>query len=348
MSNPKFITRAGVALTAVLASCITPDAHGIAFQNLGPDKYVFKLSNFDEGTLYNTQALNATVGVTNNPAAGAPLLDAATALQASNSHAIAANGNNLEDSWGIAFVQQIFRESNLVTPVWSAVGDSQQLTIMFYGAQDFFLKQTSVGGGVLDSQTISSTGLNVDLYLQDNANGSFTAFNQLLGPGARPADVAGATKANDASYPTVTDSNGTVFTLGVPVLTTKSTAGFLRGLGDLGGPATEFETTVNGSALNLAGEGSAYLSIAPTLGGVGSLNSLWNTNGFNAPHIAGNTADFSMQFTSTVDGSADWLVSSQDPVRGALIPEPTTALVGIGCMLPILFGGLGRRRKVAA
>lgn len=333
---------------ATLLAVGNPNAKAVLFEDIAPGQLVFKIANFDEGTLYDTQAVNGTVGVSNNPAAGAPLLDGATALQAANSHSIAAFGNNLEDSWGIAFVQQIFYANDLVNPIWTSVGDSQQLTVMFYGAQDFYLNQNAVGPGLQSSQTISSVGLRVDMYLQNTSDGSFTSFDQSLGPAARPLDVAGGTKANDASYPTVTDSNGTTFTLGVPVLTTVSTDGFLRGLGDHGGPATEFETTFNGDSLNGAGSGAAFVSVAPTLGGVGSLNAKYDTNSFLAPHVVGNTADFSIQFTSTTDGSGPWLVSSQDPIRTVLgstsVPEPATGLAALGCILPAWFG---RRRKAS-
>ena len=353
MKKYQSLKGAGAALSALLLVGLATSAKAVLFQNITPGDLVFKIADFDSGTLYNTQLLNGTLGTTNNPATGASALagqldsPGAVFAQAAGAHAIATFGNNLEDSWGIATVTQIFNANNLVTPVWSSTIDNQQLTVMFYGSQDFFLKQVSIGGGILDSQTIDSVGLNVDLYLQDNANGSFTSFNQALGPAGRPADVAGLTKANDASYQTVTDSNGTTFTLGVPVLTTKSTAGFLRALNDLGGPATEFETTFNGSAANGAGSGATFLSVTPTLGGVGTFNALYDTNSFAAPHIAGNTADFSVQFTTTTQGTgaSGWLLSSQDPIRGRIIPEPTTGIMGLACMLPVLMRGLARRRK---
>jgi hypothetical protein len=293
-------------------------AHAVKFENIAPGDLVFKLANFDEGTLYQTQPVGASVGATNDPATGVPLLDAITSLQAGSAHVLAPYGNKLEDSWGIAIITQIFYASDPVNPIWDSVADQQQLTVIFYGAQDFFLNQVAVGGGLLNSQIVASVGLKIDMYLQDTSDPNFTSFSQLFGPGARPIDLVGAGKADDASYPTVTDSNGTSFTLGVPVLTTVATPGFLRGLGDLGGPATEFETTFNGDALNALGSGAAFVSVAPTLGGVGSRNADFDTDSFAAPHIAGNTADFSIQFTSTSDGSGDWLVSSQDPIRGRL------------------------------
>jgi hypothetical protein len=223
---------------------------------------------------------------------------------------------------------------------------------MFYGIQDFFVQQNAAG--VLgNSFTVDSVGFTADFYLQDTGLGGFTNYGvgQLpaqLGPDDRPANTGALNKAEDASFPTVTDSNGTAFTLGVPVLTTQGTPGFLRGLGNLGGPATEFQTTFNGDALLGAGEGSAFVSVAPTLGGVGILNANYNNNSFIAPHILGNTADFQLQFTSTTNFSGDWLVSSNDPIRTQVIPEPTTTLVGLGCMLPIFARHLGRRRKSIA
>jgi hypothetical protein len=350
MKARTYLTPSAIALAAFLGLSISPDAQGVAFQNLAPDQYVFKLSNYDEGALYAPLAGGAgsTAGVTNNPAAGVAALDALPQIGATFAHNTGPIGNGLEDSWGVAFVTQIFKASDPVTPVWSAGTDNQQLTIMFYGAQDFFLRQNA-NGTLGPSFTTGSVGFNADFYLQDTGLGGFTSYNALaLGPGARPANTGALTKAEDASFPTVTDSNGTAFTLGVPVLTTRATPGFLRGVGDLGGPATELETTFNGDALTGAGEGAAFVSVAPTLGGLGTLNGLWNNNSFLAPHIAGNTADFQLQFTATTNNSGPWLLNSQDPIRTQLIPEPTTALVGLGCMLPIFARQLGRRRKATA
>jgi hypothetical protein len=350
MKTRTYLAPTAAALAAFLGLSISPDAQGVAFQNLAPDQYVFKLANYDEGTLYAPLpgGVGSTAGVTNNPAAGVTALDALPQIGASFAHNTGPFGAGvnagLEDGWGTAIVTQIFRASDPVTPVWSPVADGQQLTIMFYGIQDFFVRQDAAA-----TFTTGSVGFTADFYLQDTGLGGFTNYNSLaLGPGARPANTGALTKAEDASFPTVTDSNGTTFQLGVPVLTTKSTPGFLRGLGNLGGPATEFETTFNGDALNGAGEGSSFVSVAPTLGGNGTLNALWNNNSFLAPHIVGNTADFQLQFTTTTQDSGPWLVSSNDPIRTQLIPEPTTALVGLGCLLPIFTRHLGRRRKSIA
>ncbi len=353
MKTRTYLAPSAAALAAFLGLSISQDAQAVAFQNLpqlpSGVTYVWKLSNFEEGSLYATQPLNGEIGATNNPALGVGLMDAqqvSAPVGARNTGAIPGAGGSLaEDSWGIAVIQQIFRSDNLVTPVWNAAADNQQLTTLFYGTQDFYGKQVSLGlnpGPQDDSMTIASRGLQIDVYLSDTTLGSHTSFT----PG-NPA--LAANRPADDAYLTVTDSNfglnsGTA-TTARPVLTMRSDSGFLRGTGDFGGLATEFETTSIGTSLNLAGSGAAFLSVAPTLGGTGSLNSLWDTNGFLSPHVAGKRADFSLQFTATVDGSGDWLLSSQDPFRGSVIPEPTTALIGLGCMLPMLTGAFGRRRK---
>lgn len=357
MKPRTFLAPSTVAVAAFLGISIAPYAKGVQFQNLpvlpAGVSYVWKLSDFDEGSLYATQPLNGTIGVTDNPAAGVPLMDAAQVLAPANPRpngAIPGAGGSLnEDSWGIAVIQQIFRSDNLVTPVWSAAADSQQLTAMFYGSQDFYGKQVSLGPNPVspadDSMTVASVGLQIDLYLSNTpGHTNFAQGNPLVN---RPAGAPGNT-----AYDTVTDSNfpgtaGNIFTA-TPVLTMRSDSGFLRAAGDLGGLATEFETTTIGTSLNLAGSGAAFLSVAPTAGGVGLLNSVWDSNGFLSPYVAGKRADFSLQFTATVDGSGDWLLSSQDPFRAYVIPEPTTALVGIGCMLPVLSSCFGRRRKAVA
>lgn len=316
--NTSCFKRIGIALAATITFALAPGAKAVKFENIPPGNLVFKLFNFDEGTLYQTLPLDSVAGVSDDPAAGAPILDAITTQQAGNAHTIAAFGNKLEDSRGIAVITQIFNENGFVNPVWDSTIDQQQLTIIFYGAQDFFMQQVGVGTGQQNSQTIASAGLKMDFYLQDKTDPNYTAFSQLPGPSARPADLVGNDKSDDASYPTVTDGNGTTYTLGVPVLTVVSTPGFLHGPGDLGGVATELETTFNGSAINSSGLGTAFVSVAPTLGGVGTRNADFDTDSFASPYIAGTTADFSIQFTSTTDGSFDWLPSSQDPIRGRL------------------------------
>jgi hypothetical protein len=329
MKNSNY--HAKIAVAAISAVALTATSQAVLFQNIAPQELVFKFANFDEGTLYTPQAVGTQFGVTNDPAAGAPLLDAITAVQAANANPIAPFGNTLEDAWGIAFVTQIFSASDPVTPLWDATVDQQQLTVMFYGGQDFFLQQNA-NGPLGSSQTINGVNYQFDFYLQNTADPGFTSFNQAGGPAAR---------TGPASYPTVTD--------GSLVLSAKSTAGFLRGAGSLGGPATEVEATFNGDALNGAGDGSAFLSVATTLGGTGSLNSAYNNNDFVAPHIVGNTADFQIQFTTTTLFSGDWLVSSNDPMRTRLqstsVPEPATGLAALGCFVPVW---MGRRRKSTA
>ena len=59
----------------------------------------------------------------------------------------------------------------------------------------------------------------------------------------------------------------------------------------------------------------------------------------------------SIQFTTTTAGLGlnpnNWLVSSNDPLRAVVVPEPTTVLAGLGCLAPVLSSLLGRRRRSA-
>ena len=348
--NIKTIHQPFAALVALIG--LSPCADAILFQNLPAtapgDQYVFKLVDFDNGSLYTPLPLNSAVGfgqggASATLAAGTSALDGITTAQAGAAHAIAPysggvlTNTGLEDSWGIAAVTQIFRASDPLTPVWTAGSgpgtDNQQLTLMFYGEQDFYVKQVAAG-----SQTTDGINLHVDFYLQDTSDPSFTSFSNA---GPRPADIAGFTHANDASFPTVTDSNGTLFTAGVPVLQMVSTPGFINPDGTLGGSATEFETTFSGTALNGSGLGTSFLSVVG-----GTLASAYNTNAFTDLYLPGVvTADMSVQFTSTTAGAGPFLVSSQDPLRAVVIPEPASTLGGIACALPILGSFLSRRRK---
>ena len=355
MKTKPFNTRAGVAVAALVASIgLSTSAKAILFQNLVTppgDQFVFKLADFDNGTLYDNLA-PGSYGFGQNGtgpqtvAGGVGTLDAGTLAgnQAVGFHTWdGLLGDKKEDSWGIAQVTEIRLASNNAV-IWQSFnspgnpGDNQQLTIMFYGEQDYY---TRVAGA---QQTTAGVGLTVDLWLQDVGVG-FTPI--VPTPGLRPAnaDSNGGAAGDpfllslDASYPTVTD--------GTRVLSLRSTSGFIRADGDLGGLATEFETTFNGTALNGSGLGTSYLDVVG-----GTLASRYDTNTLTSfiPGAIGKKTDISIQFTSTTAGTTglgDWLVTSQDPLRAVAVPEPTTVLAGLGCMAPILSSLLGRRRKNA-
>jgi len=260
-----------------------------------------KYSNFDMGTVYansNGSSLpNGSYG-SSNPATGITTLDGLPQFDATGSV-------GAEDSWGIAVVASI--EDGNGNTIWSPAGKGQQLTVMFYGAQDFQLVQNGL------SQELSSVGLHIDLYVQNFSDPGFTAYDGTLGSSGRNSL---------SSYDNVTD--------GTKVLSLLSTAGFLYGAGDHGGLATEFASRFQPG---VGGLGSSYLNVVG-----GSMATSFDTNGITSI-FTGAKADFYAEFTTaTSNVPSDWLVRSHDPVSGAFlaVPEPSTyglmaagALVGI-------------------
>ena len=285
--------------------------------------YKINFGDFDMGSTYTPFTVGDAKGFgqggtgTQTIPGGIATLDAAESAGATGAVSVQTTVNGVgqgagtvgpEDSWGIARVSQITDLANNV--VWSEAGKNAQLTVMFYGEKDFYIKQ--LAGGF---QEINGVGLHTDLYLQSHGVG-FTAFDSTLGSGGR---------TGLSSYTNVTD--------GALILSTVSTPGFIHDTGILGGPTTEFLSNYNATS---GGTGQAYLSVTG-----GSMASAFNTNGFISPYNS-NTADLFAQFTTNAfAGSSvnNWLVSSQDPVIGnfAPVPEPSTyGLAAAGALAGII------------
>jgi len=318
--------------------------HAIGDTFTGGD-FRINLSDFDMGTLYPSLGAPGTSvgfgqgGSAASVQAGITALDAIQTSGANGAlptpttiNGVAQPGTvGLEDTWGIARITQITDAAGFI--IWSEAAKNQQLTIVFYGEKDFYLRQLASG-----FQQTDGVGLHVDLYLQDKTDPSYTPFNPFLGSTGR-LDLS--------HYATVTDSNGTTAALGVPILTTVSTPGFIHDAGVLGGLAAEFTSNFNQTS---GGDGQGYLSVTG-----GTMASQFNTNGFVSPFGTGNTADLFAQFTTrailgTPDAVSDWLVSSNDPVRGRLavgVPEASTTMAGAAGLL-IVGATLYRRRLQAA
>jgi len=262
---------------------------------------IFKLkyNNFDMGSVYGVAP--GTYGTTNDPATGTGQLNALA------QSAPIGSIYGPEDSWGIGRVTSI--EDGFGNTIWSQAGKGQEVTVMFYGSQDFFLTETAT------SQVTSSAGLHVDLYFQTVGGLGYTAYNPSLGSGGRTA-------LNQ--YTTVTD--------GTLLLSTVSTAGFLYAPGVQGGTATEFTSTF---APGTGGLGATYLNVTG-----GSMAANFNTNSITSAFDGSIRADLFAQFTTRTDDTvANWLVSSDDPVRGLFVavPEPSTyGLIAAGGLLGLV------------
>lgn len=271
--------------------------------------FTIKLQGVDMGSLYSlptgTSAGFGQGGSSASVAAGI------TALDAIDVGATGAIGS--EDSWGIARIEGIFADDSFQSRVWSSAGKNQELTILFYGEQDYYVSQR-------DPQTFltNGVGLRADFYLQSTGAG-YTPYNVALGAGGRTAFN---------QYMGVTD--------GTMVLSTVSTAGFLNAPGINGGTAAEFASLFNSTSL--IGEGSTYLSI---VGGTDAAK--YNTNSYVSSFLT-TTADLKASFTtkppSGAASAAGWLVDVNDPIVGLTantpVPEPSTyGLIGAAALLGI-------------
>jgi len=347
---------AGAALALLVSISLSPAARaqltfryeeaggghaiGDAFTGGG---FRINLQDFDMGSLYPSLGPTGTSvgfgqgGSAGSVQAGITTLDGTQMSGATGARPTLTTINGVgqagtlgnDDSWGIARITQITDAAGFV--IWSEAGKNQQLTVVFYGEKDFYIRQLASG-----FQQIDGVGLHVDLYLQDKTNGSYTPYNPTLGSGGR-IDLN--------HYTTVTDSNGTTAALGVPILTTVSTSDFIHDAGTLGGLATEFTSNFNQTS---GGDGQAYLSVTG-----GTMSSNFNTDGFVSPFGTGRTADLFAQFTTRAilggpDAVSDWLVSSNDPVRGTFttaVPEASTMWAGAAGLM-IVAAALYRRKKL--
>jgi hypothetical protein len=305
-----------VAMSAAIAFLPLAAAHAVPLiYEEGPNygqpfvagPVTIKLTNFEVGTVYPNYAPGTgfgfgALGADASVCAGVTTLDGlatspAGSLPLGPCTGVDPNGPNREDSWGIAKVTRI--EDVYSDALWTPAGKGQEITVLFYGEQDFYLEQVNA-----DEQWIDGAGMRADLYSEPLPTA--TAFNATGGTGARTA-------AN--TYPTVTD--------GTLILTTISVPGHIHQAGVAGGLATEFEARFNGASLT--GDGEAFLSVT---GGADAAQ--FNHDTF-APLAAGlPTADIRVQFDTAPTPVADWLVTSWGPIV-AQVPEPgSLALLVVG------------------
>jgi len=310
---------AGIALSALFAIGFAPKAQAVLVlqYETGPQAgqlfqtggISIKLSGVTAGTLYQNIPVNSTLGVTENPAGLGVTTMNAVPLQTPPV------GSTIpgEDTWGIFTITGIFSLADPVNALWTPAGKGQEITAIFYGGKDFFLKQTS-----LNTQSIDSVGLQADFYLD-------TTPDYTVG-------AAGARVGN--TYPTVTD--------GTLILSTIAKAGFIHPVGEDGGLATAANSSFNGAA---GGQGQTFLDVT----GGADVN-MFNTNSILSQFVPGLVTDIQANFTTSTIAvpAGGWVARVNDPLTTEVIPEPATTLAGLACMIPLLGSVLRRRRQVTA
>jgi hypothetical protein len=324
--------RAGVALTAISALIgFVPSAsslvltyedsvsgHAVGTPFVG-GTFLINLQDFDMGTLYPSTLPGGAAGFGENGTGTQTVAGGISTLNSiQTAGAVGANPAGGEDTWGIARINTITDQFGSI--IWSTAGKQAELTVMFYGEQDFYIQNLANNPGY---QSIDGVGLHADLWLQSFTDPGFTQYNPGQGSAGRTALDR---------YTSVTD--------GTMILSTVSTAGFLHGPGQFGGPSSEFNSVFNPNA---GGEGQAYLSVT---GGADAAQ--FNTNGYTSPYIPGNTADLFAQFTTDANpGVSNWLVSSNDPIEGNIargVPDSGSTLLLFGLGLGFLAEAYRRRR----
>lgn len=287
--------------------------HAVGSAYTGPIRVNLQL--FDSGSLYPSLGSPGTAAGYGQNGTGTQSLAGGISTMNSLQASAPTGGMPNEDSWGVARVVTITDLAGSV--VWSEANKNAELTLMFYGLQDFYVSQLANG-----FQEIDGTGLNVDWYYQSKTDPTYTQYDPLQGSSGR---------TGLSSYTSVTD--------GTKVLSTTSVGGFIHPNGTLGGTATQFASVFNETS---GGTGQTYLNVTG-----GSMGSYFDTNGFDSPFMAGVTADLFAQFTTVVnDTNSDWLVRGNDPVSGLFavpVPEPST--YGLMAAAALLGGAILRRRK---
>jgi hypothetical protein len=175
--------------------------------------------------------------------------------------------------------------------------------------------------------------------------------------------VPGDTAATDTYLSTLLSSartantlNGTtpeaqmtgVTTLGgaTLVLQLSGVAGSINNIVNPAQPLADLSTTVTYSVAGANGSGYGYFNATG-----GSAQSQFNQGQLATDAGTGKTANVSIVFNTTTNTSIDswynttWTVADADPVHATVVPEPTSMLAGLACLMPIVGMVMGRRRK---
>jgi hypothetical protein len=254
-----------------------------------------KFINFDEGTVY--VADDGEYGA--HGGGGVGDLDALPQLSP-------VGGVANEDGWGVFRIQEILDSTGLIT-FYNHATANFEITGIFYGIQDTYLKVTDAGT-TDEQQEIHSNGLSADFWAGPKN------FNPAGGPLARTSAT---------TNPTATD--------GTLIWSLNAVPGWVAG--DSDEFFSYFRPSDGGPGI-MSSNGGFYGEWGATPGGLGVDNGQW---------LDPVGPDLESNFTGET-GSFGWLLNSDDPFRATpAIPEPVTAAMSLLGLAGVALVALRRR-----
>ena len=322
---------AAVALASLVLAGLSPSAKAVLDLGGYTGPVTFNLRSLDNGTVYDVNQVTGNLSNGSNIATGAAALNGLNQTAAFNSEGF--------DTWGVFQVTSIDGTSGVVynssTSVFKIWG--------LFEATDIALQTSpTTGGGFVVNH--ASNGFTISMYSIPNGSNVFN-----IAPGAPLTQIPSSHHIAPGAFTGITNAVG-----GELMLSLSGHAGVLGAntiIGpNPGGLLTELLTAVDPTANT--SEGTAFLDVRTSGGLIGSSNSMFDTN------LKADGSDVQFQFTASQtdnwftfqsplnpNGTRNWLLGDPAHLQGFIIPEPTTALAGFGCVLPLLGSLLRRRRK---
>ena len=313
MKSFKNKTWAAFALVAIALIGLSQNAKAVIDLGgyLGPVS--INIRNLDNGAIYASTPGGAT---------GAATLDALQTVAATNGQGA--------DTWGIFEITSITGGPNTLFAEQSNNPGNVQLFGLFE-ATDIGLQTSGT------TQTVGSNNLTIKIYSIPTGS----ALNLGTGPGAI-SNIPSTNHTALGVFTGITD----VGTLELSLTGHAGNFGLNPTIGpNPAGAATELITTFD-TGTNI-GKGAAFLDVNVADNGIAASNAIFDSN----TQIGGS--DVQLQFNAsqtlqwfTTQTAGQWLVGSSDPGEAAVvaIPEPTSVLAGLACMLPAFGSFLQRRR----